>query len=198
MDEETQFVPQKPALTKKWGVRDVWFWVFILLLLVFGFEVWLLFRSMFVATMITSSSMEPTLHRGDAVIVKRMRFTPDNPPKRGELVFFRDPITKRDWLVKRVIGLPGETLIIWGGRVYINGKPLQEPYISATVEEYGMWRIPQDAVFVMGDNRPFSSDSRDFGPVPLELIEGKVVFRYFPLERFGKIEQVNAQLGKGE
>jgi len=194
MNEETQSVPQQSALTKKRGVRDVWFWVFVVLLLVFGFEVWLLFKFIFVATMITSSSMEPTLHRGDAVLVRRIRFTPDNPPNRGDLVFFRDPITKRDWLVKRVVGLPGETLIIWAGQVYINGKPLREPYVSAVAEEYGMWRIPSDAVFVMGDNRPFSSDSRDFGPVPLELIEGKVVFRYFPLERFGRIEQVGAEL----
>ncbi|MFA0745870.1 MAG: hypothetical protein LASZOEIN_002684, partial [Candidatus Fervidibacter sp.] len=55
--------------------------------------------------------------------------------------------------------------------------------------EYGMWHIPKDAVFVMGDNRPSSNDSRDFGPVPLDLIEGKVVFRYFPLGRMGRISQ---------
>jgi signal peptidase I len=189
MNEEMQPVPQENWLTKKRGIRDVWFWVFLLLLLVFGFEVWLLFKFMFVATMIASSSMEPTLERGDAVIVRRIRFTPDNPPNRGDLIFFRDPITKKDWLVKRVIGLPGETLIIWAGRVYINGVPLDEPYVNGIVEEYGMWHIPKDAVFVMGDNRPSSNDSRDFGPVPLDLIEGKVVFRYFPLGRMGRITQ---------
>ncbi|WP_456337614.1 signal peptidase I [Fervidibacter sacchari] len=187
MNEEMQPVPQESWLTKKRGVRDVWFWVFLVLLLVFGFEVWLLFKFMFVATMIGSSSMEPTLEKGDAVIVRRIRFTPDNLPNRGDLVFFRDPITKKDWLVKRVIGLPGETLIIWAGRVYINGVPLDEPYVNGIVEEYGMWQIPKDAVFVMGDNRPSSNDSRDFGPVPLDLIEGKVVFRYFPLGRVGRI-----------
>lgn len=189
MDEELKPVPQESWLTKKRGVRDIWFWAFVALLLVFGFEVWLLFRLMFVATIITSSSMEPTLEKGDAVIVRKVRFTPQNPPQRGDLIFFRDPITEKDWLVKRVIGLPGEVVIIFGGRVYINGVPLNEPYISATSEDYGMWHIPSDAVFVMGDNRPFSNDSRDFGPVPLDLIEGKVVFRYFPLEKFGRIGQ---------
>jgi len=189
MNEGTQPVPQQTPLTKKRGVRDIWFWVFVVLLLVFGLEVWLLFKSMFVATMITSSSMEPTLQRGDAVIVRRLHFTPENPPKRGDLVFFRDPITRQDWLVKRVIGLPGEILIIWGGRVYINGVELQEPYANGVTEGYGMWHIPKDAVFVMGDNRPHSSDSRDFGPVPLELIEGKVVFRYFPLNRVGWVKE---------
>lgn len=189
MNDEPKPVPQNGWLTKKRGVRDVWFWAFVGLLIIFGLEVWLLFKFMFVATMITSSSMEPTLQRGDAVIVRRVRFTPENPPKRGELVFFCDPITKRDWLVKRVIGLPGETVIIWAGKVYINGAPLQEPYINGIVEEYGMWRIPKGAVFVMGDNRPHSNDSRDFGPVPLELIEGRVVFRYFPPGRIGRIRQ---------
>jgi len=189
MNEEMQPVPQENWLTKKRGVRDVWFWVFLAMLLVFGFEVWLLFKFMFVATMIASSSMEPTLERGDAVIVRRIRFTPDNPPNRGDLVFFHDPITKKDWLVKRVIGLPGETLIIWAGRVYINGVPLDEPYVNGIVEEYGMWQISKDAVFVMGDNRPSSNDSRDFGPIPLDLIEGKVVFRYFPLGRVGQVGQ---------
>jgi signal peptidase I len=187
MNEGMQPVPQENWLTKKRGVRDVWFWVFLVLLLIFGFEVWLLFKFMFVATMIASSSMEPTLERGDAVIVRRIRFTPNNPPNRGDLVFFRDPITKKDWLVKRVIGLPSETIIVWAGRVYINGVPLDEPYVNGIVEEYGMWQIPKDAVFVMGDNRPSSNDSRDFGPVPLDLIEGKVIFRYFPLGRMGRI-----------
>lgn len=189
MNNEPQPVPQQNWLTKKRGIRDVWFWVFVGLLLVFGLEVWLLFRFMFVATMVTSSSMEPTLQKGDAVIVRRVRFTPENPPKRGELVFFRDPITKEDWLIKRVIGLPREKLIIWAGQVYINGQLLQETYVNSIVEEYGMWHIPEDAVFVMGDNRPHSNDSRDFGPVPLDLIEGRVVFRYFPLGRLGRIGQ---------
>lgn len=189
MEDELRSPLQQSALTKKRGVRDVWFWVFVLLLLVFGFEVWLFFRFIFVATIVTSSSMEPTLQKGDAVLVRRVQFTPNNPPRRGDLIFFRDPLTKRDWLIKRVIGLPGEVIMILAGQVYVNGAPLHEPYVNGILEEYGMWKIPQDSVFVMGDNRPFSSDSRDFGPVPLELIEGRVVFRYFPLHRFGRVGQ---------
>ncbi len=187
MEQEQKPVPQQNWLTKKRGIKDIWFWVLIALLIVFGVEVWLLFRFALIATIIGSSSMEPTIQRGDAVIVRRIVFTPNNPPKRGDIVFFRDPITKRDWLVKRVVSLPGETLILWAGRVYINGVPLNEPYANGILEEYGMWRIPDDAIFVMGDNRLHSNDSRDFGPVPLELVEGKVVFRYFPLNRIGRI-----------
>ncbi|MER3500616.1 MAG: signal peptidase I [Candidatus Fervidibacterota bacterium] len=186
--ENLETPPQQPSrLVKKQGVRDVWFWVLLFLLLVFGVEVWLLFRTLFAATMVTSSSMEPLLKPGDALLVRRIRYTPDNPPQRGDVIFFRDPITKRDWLVKRVIGLPGETVTLWMGQVYINGVPLDEPYVSGFWEDYGAWEIPPDGVFVLGDNRAHSNDSRDFGPVPLELIEGKVVFRYFPLERMGRI-----------
>lgn len=187
MEQEQQSVPQQSWLRKKRGIRDIWFWVFAALLVIFGFEVWLLFRFVFIATMVTSSSMEPTLQRGDAVLVRRIQFTTENLPKRGDIVFFRDPLTKRDWLVKRIIGLPNETVILWAGRVYINGLPLQEPYANEIPEEYGMWRIPNDAVFVMGDNRFQSNDSRDFGPIPLDLIEGKVVFRYFPISKIGRI-----------
>ncbi len=193
-----QSVPpsQESWLTKKRGVRDVWFWVFLGLLLVFGLEVWLLFRSLFVATMVTSSSMEPTLLRGDALLVRRIRYTPENPPERGDIVFFCDPVTKKDWLVKRVVGLPNELVTILMGQVFINGVPLEEPYIAQIWrDDFGQWFVPPGHVFVLGDNRAHSNDSRDFGPVPFELIEGKVVFRYFPLERAGRIPPANARLG---
>ncbi len=187
MENEPQPVPQHSWLTKKRGIRDIWFWVFVILLLVFGFEVWLIFRLAFVATVVGSSSMEPTIQKGDVVLVGRINFF-KTPLKRGDIVFLRDPVTKREWLVKRVIGLPGELLFLQAGRIYINGVPLQDPYAkNEFTDEYGVWQIPNNAVFVMGDNRSHSNDSRDFGPVPLELIEGKVLFRYFPISRFGRI-----------
>ncbi len=180
--------PPESWLTKKRGVRDIWFWVFVGLLLIFGLEVWLLFRSLFIATIVTSSSMEPALLQGDAVLVRRMRFTSESPPKRGDIVFFCDPVTKKTWLVKRVIGLPGEIVTILMGQVYINGVPLREPYLGTFyLDDFGQWWVPTDRVFVLGDNRAHSNDSRDFGPIPLDLIEGKVVFRYFPFERMGRI-----------
>ncbi len=177
---------QEQRSVKKQKVRDAWFWLYFGLLLVFGLEVWLLFRSHLTPTIVTSSSMEPTLMQGDVLLIRRLRYSPDALPERGEIVFFRDPINQGDWMVKRVIGLPGERVSIRDGQVYINGVPLKEPYLkSLPLEGPEEWDLPEDCVFVLGDHRAVSYDSREFGPLPLDRIEGKVIFRYFPLNRIG-------------
>ncbi len=179
---------QQPWLTRRRTVRDIWFWVLVGLLIVFGVEVWFLTRTLFISSIVTSSSMEPTLFKGDRILVRRTRFTPEHLPQRGDIIFFRDPLSLSTWLVKRVIGLPGETVTIFEGRVFINGVPLKETYLNGIYVDYHFSRIPSDAVFVMGDNRKVSDDSRDYGPVPLDLIDGKVVLRYYPLSRLGRVE----------
>lgn len=178
----------QPWLTKRRTVRDVWFWVLVGLLIIFGMEVWFLTRTLFISSIVTSGSMEPTLHKGDHILVRRMRFTPENPPQRGDIIFFHYPLDGSTWLVKRVIGLPGETVTIFQGRVYINGVPLKETYLKEMSFDYHFSKVPSDAVFVMGDNRRVSDDSRDYGPVPLELIDGKVLLRYYPFSRLGRVE----------
>ena len=96
--------------------------------------------------------------------------------------------------IKRVIGLPGEHVQIKDGKVYINGEELEEKYLSdevVTEAEGGQFIdiiVPEDTVFTMGDNRSHSSDSRRFGCIPYEKIEGKVVFRFWPFSSFGTIE----------
>lgn len=96
--------------------------------------------------------------------------------------------------IKRVIGLPGEHLKIENGKVYINGTELEEPYLQDTVKTESLEGvftdivIPQDHVFVMGDNREQSTDSRRFGCIPLEKIESKVWIRFWPFDLFGKVE----------
>jgi signal peptidase I len=100
---------------------------------------------------------------------------------------FRDPRDPESRLIKRVIGLPNEVVTIAWGRVYINGKPLTEPYLYQATDGYWHGIIPGDSVFVMGDNRFASDDSRDFGPVPLDSLEGEVMLRYYPLSRFGRL-----------
>lgn len=95
--------------------------------------------------------------------------------------------------IKRVIGLPGETIKIKNGKVYINDILLEEDYLSENVKttikigEFNNITIPENYVFVMGDNREDSSDSRAFGCIPLDKIESKVLFRFWPLNRFGKV-----------
>lgn len=96
--------------------------------------------------------------------------------------------------IKRVIGIPGDHIKIENGKVYLNGEELEEPYLADTVETNslgGMYTdiiVPENCVFAMGDNRSKSKDCRSFGCIPLEKIEGKVVLRFFPLSKWGKIE----------
>jgi signal peptidase I len=182
---ETETVMEQ--LTKRRGLRDAWFWVFVALIVVLGIEVWFLTRALYISSVITSDSMKPTLMRGDRVLVRRRRFSPSALPRRGAIVMFRDPRDPESRLIKRVIGLPNEVVTIAWGRVYINGKPLTEPYLYQATDGYWHGTIPGDSVFVMGDNRFASDDSRDFGPVPLDSLEGEVVLRYYPLSRFGRL-----------
>lgn len=96
--------------------------------------------------------------------------------------------------IKRVIGLPGDHIKIENGKVYLNGEELEEPYLADTVETNSLGGVytdivvPENCVFAMGDNRSKSKDCRSFGCIPLEKIEGKVVLRFFPLSKWGKIE----------
>jgi signal peptidase I len=140
---------------------------------------------------IPSGSMEPTLMIGDRIIVDKLSYHL-HAVGRGDIVVFATPPDEvappgvKD-LVKRVIGLPGETISSADGQVWINGKPLSEPWLPRGVVTTGIrtQKIPAGYYFVMGDNRGDSEDSRVFGPISKSLIVGKVVFRIWPLSRIG-------------
>ncbi len=136
---------------------------------------------------IPSGSMEPTLMPQDRIIVNKFiyRF---KEPARGDIVVFLPPNDSRDY-IKRVIGLPGETVEIKNGRVFINSRPISEPYKnkSADFSNFGPFKLPKNSYFVMGDNRPNSSDSRVFGPLEKSRIIGKAVFIYWPISRIRRL-----------
>jgi signal peptidase I len=139
---------------------------------------------------IPSGSMEPTLDIGDRILVDKLSYHL-HAVHRGDIIVFARPPGETlepgvNDLVKRVIGLPGETISAKGGQVYINGKLLPEPWLPKGVvtSNFGPVHIPKGYYFVMGDNRPFSSDSRVFGPISGKLIVGRVVARIWPLSRF--------------
>ena len=129
---------------------------------------------------VDQTSMVPTLHPGDRLVVVKAAYW-FSDPARGDVV-----IISVDWqpevgaLVKRVIGLPGDTINCSGGVVYIDGKPLAEPYVQGTTYDF-VTTVPEGFYFVMGDNRQGSEDSRVLGPVPRQDIIGRVCFRYWPL-----------------
>jgi len=163
-----------------------------------------LLRTFVVATYsIPSGSMEPTLQVGDRIVVDKLSYHLHGVD-RGNIVVFSTPPTENCAgppvadLVKRVIGLPGEILSLKDGSVYINGRLYPEPFLppdlrddtypgpsTASYALHRAYRIPTGDVFVMGDNRPESCDSRYWGPIAESTIVGKVDMRIWPLSRIG-------------
>jgi signal peptidase I len=163
-----------------------------------------LLRTFVVATYsIPSGSMEPTLQIGDRIVVNKLSYDLHGVD-RGNIVVFTTPPNENcagppvSDLVKRVIGLPGETISLKDGNVYIDGRLLPEPFLPPKIrddtypgpstEPYSLhqpYRVPAGDVYVMGDNRPFSCDSRFWGPIRESTIVGKVDMRIWPISRIG-------------
>jgi signal peptidase I len=133
---------------------------------------------------IPTNSMAPTLRAGDRVRVEQGHLL--EPPRRGEVWIFRGPPPAATIIVKRVIGLPGETVEVRGGQVRIDGKPLAEPYLTAS-PSYTMAprQLGPDEYLMLGDNRNNSADSHIWGPVPRDRFLGQVRMRYWPPKRVG-------------
>jgi signal peptidase I len=131
------------------------------------------------------SSMVPTLVEGDFILVSKLAYKLGTP-QRGDVVVFPPPNGATNDYVKRVIGLPGETIDIQDGIVKINGTPLAEPWAHGQTSggRYNHIEIPQGTVFCMGDNRMNSSDSRNWGSVSISVLEGKVILLFWPFTHF--------------
>ena len=137
---------------------------------------------------IPSPSMETTLMTNDRIIVNKFIYK-INEPERGDIIVFQYPLDPERDFVKRVIALEGETIEVRDNYVYINGKRLEEPYIQDTmVFNFGPVRVPKDHLFVMGDNRNNSDDSRVWGALHTKYLVGKTVFKYWPPNRIGGID----------
>ncbi len=140
------------------------------------------------ATQVLGQSMEPNLHTSQRVVVEKVTYRFFHGPRRGDIVVIDMP-DQSEMLIKRVIGLPGETIEIRGGQVYIDGHPLEEPWrVHPGGSDYPPRLIPPLHVFVLGDNRGASNDSRSFGPVPIEYIVGRAWFSYWPKEYIGLVK----------
>lgn len=137
---------------------------------------------------VEGESMMPNFINGEFIIVSKLAYR-FGEPQRGDVVVFRLPRDPSQDYIKRVIGLPGETIDIHDGQVFVNGYALQEPYLDDKTRYTGTWYVPEGTLFVLGDNRNNSSDSHSWGPVPLENIIGKAVFVYWPPEALGLVDQ---------
>ncbi len=137
------------------------------------------------SSIVFGESMEPNFYTDQRLIVEKVSYHLHGP-ERGDVVILRDPDGGPIPLIKRVVGLPGERVTIAEGHVYIDGQLLAESYLHQGTPGPGQsWIVPPFSVFVMGDNRSNSRDSRYFGPVPIDMIMGHAVFRYWPLNELG-------------
>jgi len=144
-------------------------------------------------TLVKGYSMYPTLDEYDYLIINKIPYML-HEPERGDIVVFKSHLKtiegKDKDLIKRVIGIPGDTVQITNGKVFVNGQLLNEPYINGNFTSGELLvEVPEEMLFVMGDNRENSLDSRDakVGPVSIDTVRGKVLVRLFPFTKIGKV-----------
>jgi len=135
-------------------------------------------------------SMQPNLYAGFRVMTEKLSYYL-HEPQRGDIVIVERPVNEGN-LIKRVLGLPGETIEVRDGHTYINGIIMDEPWVTFFGgRDQPPIEIPEDTIFIMGDNRPVSRDSREIGPVAIDSIIGRAWFVYWPLEEFQMLPTPN-------
>lgn len=189
--QEPEQEPQAPAPEKKKGLSEnAKEWIKdILIAIVVAFLVLQFIKP----TIVQEHSMENTLVANDYLFISKQSYRLFGDPQRGDIIVFHSSLTTSDGseklLVKRIIAIPGDTISITGGVVYINGEPQDEPYTKDgyTNTEMDEVYVPEGKLFCMGDNRQNSRDSRDsaIGLVDEDDVLGKAVFRLFPFSRIG-------------
>jgi signal peptidase I len=142
---------------------------------------------------VEGTSMAPNFETGQFILVSRVHYLLE-APQRGDIIVFQYQGNPEDDYIKRVIGLPGETVELRGQQVYIDGVRLNEPYLNEPCTPRAcpdrIWELGADEFFVMGDNRNHSTDSRAFGPIQRRYIIGEAVLRYYPLEAVGSVARI--------
>ncbi|MBI4159998.1 signal peptidase I [Candidatus Wolfebacteria bacterium] len=144
--------------------------------------------------LVSGASMEPAFQSGDYLLIDELAYR-FRAPERGEVVVFRYPGNESVYYIKRLIGLPGEKVLFADGKVRVSNKEfpqgffLDESYLSAHMPTSGEEVVLKDEYFVMGDNRPYSYDSRSWGPLPKSEIVGLVRFRLWPLNKVMAVEK---------
>lgn len=159
---------------------------------------------LFMPHQVDGKSMEPNFHNGEYILTDKLSYR-FNAPKRGDVVVFHSPQDERSDFIKRIIGVPGDTLKVEKGYVYLNDQRLEENYINDPggvlsgrfLREGLEVTVPPDQYLVMGDNRDHSSDSREWGFVGIDGIVGRAFFRYWPVKAFGVVPTAEAELTVG-
>ena len=162
---------------------------------VLALVIFLLIRQVVQNYRIESHSMRPNFEEGQFILVNKLAFKL-GAPSRGDVIIFHNPNNPQEDYIKRVIGLPGDTVEVRGQMVYINNRPLPEEFPHnrfAPNSFFGPVVVEADHLIVMGDNRPNSTDSRAFGPLSEDLIVGKAWVRVWPISQFGLIQHYDLE-----
>jgi signal peptidase I len=168
-----------PQLLRSW-LRDL-----VVSVAISGFIILFLYQPV----KVEGTSMLPGLEDQERIFINKFVYKFE-PIERGDVVVFRYPRDPSKSYIKRVIGMPGDTIRIERGRVYVNGKRLSEsyvPYEFVDKTSYPDITVPPHSYYVLGDHRSMSNDSREFGPVDQEYIFGKAVFVYWPMDKLGRL-----------
>lgn len=189
----TEFIPDPADQIdegRKGGIRR--FFLDAMETIVLSLVLFLGINSVSARIRIESISMQPTLYAGDFVIVNKIAYTL-GIPSRGDVIVFRyPPDPEREPYIKRIVGLPGDSVQVANGEVLVNGQALSEPYIYAAPVYQGQWTVPKGSLFVLGDNRNSSSDSHQWGMVPIGNIIGKAELVYWPPTQWKMLNQATA------
>ncbi|HEY5540159.1 MAG TPA: signal peptidase I [Coriobacteriia bacterium] len=143
---------------------------------------------------VPTGSMIPTIQIGNRILAEKVTYRFVRPPRYGDIVVFPDPKGEHPHLIKRVIATGGQTVDLKDGHVLVDGKELVEPYTHGLPSEpltdqfKFPYTVPDGDMWVMGDNRTNSGDSRVFGPIPLKEVQGRAIWTYWPLSAFGALE----------
>ncbi|KKT28581.1 MAG: Signal peptidase I [Candidatus Giovannonibacteria bacterium GW2011_GWC2_44_9] len=139
---------------------------------------------------VSGASMEPNFHDGEYLIIDELTYAL-RKPERGEVIVFRYPLNPSEFFIKRIVGLPGETVEIKNSKIFINGDVVSESFISADIAKKTLpnlkTNLDENEYFVLGDNRPKSSDSRFWGALPKDKIMGRALLRLWPVAKAGFI-----------
>ena len=188
-DKVNEFEERQKKSPQKSALREILDYVIMIAIVVAG--VYLLTEFIIINARIPTSSMEETIGVGDRIFGNRLAYKKSDP-ERFDIVIFKFPDDESKLYIKRVIGLPGDTVVIIDGKVYINGssEPLDDSFCpEEPLGDFGPYNVPEGSYFMLGDNRNYSADSRFWQNtfVKREKILGKAVLRYWPLSEFGPV-----------
>lgn len=181
--QETQAKP--PLSARAVPLLSVWLRDLVISLAISAFIIIFLYQPV----KVEGTSMMPSLADQERIFVNKFVYRLE-AIQRGDIIVFRYPRDPSKSFIKRVIGLAGDHILIDDGRVFVNGKPLDEDYIPENYEDERSFPeivVPPNSFYVLGDHRNMSNDSRDFGAVDSSYIYGKAVFGYWPMDKMGRL-----------